>query len=685
MKKLLLSILVTAQVFIYAQESQSVRVEKWKNGVYEQYNNSSFIGTEWNKNDEKPTLTIKKNSKGKISKVSLTGKFSIGTFSHADSTVTEFVRHYMGEQYSSYKLYFNETSIVVYEINSLSPKPDIRLIYCIGAKPVPELKEEIVAYLEQTANYYVPYNISKSKDIESITAEVIYSDKELVSGTYIDIGYTVKTKWGIEIKSKNLGGKLEMKYFNVSVTQFQKYTSETTRSKYSWKVDCNKLTNKEIEVVVTLTYDSQGKYITNVPVICDSENSPVTKMNNVFKDYDQISYTTLKKGQITSATLKNVPESGYTSYPLELVEIFKKTNPETDLIKVVKNNKCGYIQKDGKVIIPLEYDGGAVNDFKNKIITVNKDGKWGFIDFQNKVVTDFIYDVAFKESYGVYSVGKDKKYGYVNATGKQFVNTIYDNAYDFSSYGFGTVVLSGKRGLIDKMGKIVVPIEFEKSPEALNNDLFKVYKNGKYGIIKRDGKMLFDYKYDEIYQCGQSSSSKPSEAEKIIRVKNGGMYGYIKTDGTVFKDCIYDEAGDFFGNLASITKTEDGIQKKGNLIIQAYDGKGKLLAPGQEALEEPLVEKPTESSYSSGSKSGGKSNPNDGWLVIKNVGKKRLYVMTGSGSSSHISPGSTSKWPCNTDIYYCYLDSKGTTYNVKGPLIAKGKSNCGSVVEASGN
>lgn len=77
------------------------------------------------------------------------------------------------------------------------------------------------------------------------------------------------------------------------------------------------------------------------------------------------------------------------------------------------------------------------------------------------------------------------------------------------------------------------------------------------------------------------------------------------------------------------------------------------------------------------------SNANDGWFTIKNTGKERLYVITASGTSSHISPGGTNKWQCNTDIYYCYLDSKKTTYNVKGTLIAKGKEACGKTIEAS--
>jgi hypothetical protein len=70
----------------------------------------------------------------------------------------------------------------------------------------------------------------------------------------------------------------------------------------------------------------------------------------------------------------------------------------------------------------------------------------------------------------------------------------------------------------------------------------------------------------------------------------------------------------------------------------------------------------------------------DGWVVIKNTGKKEMNVITDKGTSSHIAPGATSKWPCATDIYYCTMDSHNT-WNVKGALIVKGKEYCGKIFE----
>lgn len=675
MKKAIIILLTLLACKISAQESQSVAAAKWKNGPYQGYNNNSFSKDkyEWYKREDKVNLTIKRNPKGKISKIGLTAdKFNIGDFFPNDSLVTDFVRHYSEKWDGSRKVYFGENSIVVYDLETVTPKPDLRIIYCIGAKPDTSLKSQIVKYLENTANYYVPRKLSKAKDIESIKAEIIYPDKELVSGTYLDIGYTVKTKWGIEIKSQNLGGPLEMKTFDVAITQFQKYTSTSTGSKFSWKIDGSKITNNEIEVVVSLVYDKEGKFSTLIPVKYDTENSPVVKMNNILKEYDVVYYSGYRKGEYKPIELKKDPEKGYTIYPQDLVEISKKTE-ETDLLRVTKDDKIGYILKTGKSIIPLMYNGGGVANFKEKVIPVKKDDKWGFINFQNVALVNFSFDKVYSEANGAYSVVKAEKCGYVSSQGKLFVNPIYDKAYDFTPKGYAVVVLNGKSGCVDKTGKVIVPVEFEKSPIPLNKELFSVYKNEKWGIMKKDGKMLFDYQYDEIYGCG-IGYREGDEAEKIIKVKKDYLYGYVKTDGKVLRECIYTEAADFVGPMAHVVQLESTVKRE-----------GEVFTDGRENLNEVEIEKPSDPVASgSNKKSGGKSNPNDGWLVIKNVGKQRLYVITGGGSSSHIAPGSTSKWPCHTDIYYCYKDSHNT-YNVKGSLIAKGKQNCGNVVEAAGN
>lgn len=71
----------------------------------------------------------------------------------------------------------------------------------------------------------------------------------------------------------------------------------------------------------------------------------------------------------------------------------KGINFSGGLAKVKKDDKYGYIDKKGSLVIPLKYD--AATDFKNifsSYAAVKKDGKWGIIDDENHTLVSFEYD-----------------------------------------------------------------------------------------------------------------------------------------------------------------------------------------------------------------------------------------------------------------------------------------------------
>ncbi|MBK7312007.1 MAG: WG repeat-containing protein [Sphingobacteriaceae bacterium] len=591
MKKICLLLFLLGFCIINAQESQEVAASKWKDGMYEYYHTNLYNNLKWEMFNIKHKLAIKRNAKNKVVKISLKGDPSIGDYIHTDSASTDFVRHYSGNDYNDKKLYFNENCIIAYRLKQITPKPEIEMNYCIGKNPGDGIKDEIISYLEKTMSYYIPSSVSKSNEIEKITAVIISDDDELSSGTYIDLGLVFKMKWGVEVKSKNLGGNIDIKNFTITSNQLKKVPN-----RIFWEIDCSKTINKEMEIVVWLNYYPSDKFKTLIPVKCDTENSPVVKMSKILSDYEEVRYSELWNGKKEIKVLKKLPETGYSTYPIDLLKIYKKKEIATDLIRVKKDNKIGYIDKNGKIIIPVEFEDGTVDNFTSGLIGVKKgnkcgfmtlkntigvpfdydmvwayngniakiknEGKFGYINLQGKVIAKPIYDEVWGLTNGVILVKKDSKYGYITETGVVVTNTIYDVATEFSSAEFGTVLLNNKIGCIDKTGKIVVPIEFQKSPVSLNKDLFKVYKDGKWGILKKDGKMLFDYTYDEISVCGTDNSKNPGECVKYIRVKRDGLFGFVTTDGKVFKDCIYNTADDFYGNMAAITKTENGVEKR---------------------------------------------------------------------------------------------------------------------------
>lgn len=709
MKKLCSLLFLLSFCIINAQESQEVAASKWKDGIYEYYYPRNYGSlTKWELFKVKHKLVITRNAKKKISKISLTGDPSIGNYMHLDSLATEFVRYYTSTNLTSSdtKLYFNENSIIAYRLKQISPKPEIEFNYCIGKMADNGIKEEIIAYLEKTMSYYIPYSVSKSNEIEKITAVIISDVDELSSGTYLDLGLVFKMKWGVEVKSKNLGGNIDIKNFVISSSQLEK-----DKTKNLWKIDCSKTINKEMEVEAWLSYYPETKFKTLIPVKCDTENSPVRILSKTFNEYDEIRYTAWSNGKQEIKTLKKLPETGYSTYPLDLIGIYRKKNIETDLIRVKKDDKIGYTDKNGKIIIPMEYENGTVGNFACGLISVKKGGKWGYITLKNtaaipfdydlawpfkgnvaqikndgkfgfinqqgKLIAKAIYDEVWDLSNGVILVKKDGKYGYISEAGLVISNTIYDDAFDFSDKGFGIVDLNGKRGCIDKTGKIIVAPEFEKNPVQLNPSLFAVYKNGRYGVIKTDGKMLFDFKYDEIYPNGyEYRTNEPKENSNLIRVKLSGRYGYIKGDGKVLSECIFTEAGDVSSSGFTMVKLyENKVTKGGYFDIKT----GKVDWNSEVKDPEEIVS--NTSSYSSG---GGKSSGGSDKKTIKNTGKNPLYYRTSrGGAASHLNGGSSTTVPCNKDIYYCNDDGKGN-HTITGQLISASNQDCGETITAVG-
>ena len=60
------------------------------------------------------------------------------------------------------------------------------------------------------------------------------------------------------------------------------------------------------------------------------------------------------------------------------------------LRRVKKDGKWGFIDKNGKVVIEPQYD--FAEPFSEGLGKVKKDGKWGFIDKSGKVVIEPQFD-----------------------------------------------------------------------------------------------------------------------------------------------------------------------------------------------------------------------------------------------------------------------------------------------------
>ena len=254
-----------------------------------------------------------------------------------------------------------------------------------------------------------------------------------------------------------------------------------------------------------------------------------------------------------------------------------------------KDGKIGVVNKNGDIVLsPTSYDGrmsvstkecGRMNPlmfveglalvrkggYYDEDVKLDKQWKYGYLDKNGKEIIPCTFDDAFSFCEGYAVVCKEGKYGIIDKTGKQVVPYKYDRIQSFSD-GLALVGSNDKIGFINSKGEEVVPIKFIESLwENGFLEGFAVVRidDGEYvkhGYIDKSGKIVVEPTYNEARQFHDGRAS----------VGNDGKYGYIDTKGKEIIPLIYDYASDFSDGIA-VVRNEGKYQiidKSGKSITQ---------------------------------------------------------------------------------------------------------------------
>ncbi|WP_291144792.1 WG repeat-containing protein [Flavobacterium sp. UBA7680] len=255
-----------------------------------------------------------------------------------------------------------------------------------------------------------------------------------------------------------------------------------------------------------------------------TENKTYEYVYNFENNYAEFRTFNNKMGLID--TLGNViikPNYEYIKNHKDLKNIF-----EAGIISN-KKYKRGFIDLQGKVIIPFEYDD--VFYFGNNLIRVSKNEKTGVVDMENKIILPLKYDYIQKQN-GILFVQTNNKIDLFDSKGKQLTN-FQAADIDYFKDKRSVVTLQNKNTLIiDDRGSIILnPItnhQFEKVFEP-NSYLIKNTTTKKKGVINSFGKYEVECKYDEIL---------PSNSIYIVR--NNEKDGLINKKDSILKPLLYD-------------------------------------------------------------------------------------------------------------------------------------------------
>lgn len=119
--------------------------------------------------------------------------------------------------------------------------------------------------------------------------------------------------------------------------------------------------------------------------------------------------------------------------------------------KVKIGDKWGFVGRNGEMAVDAKYDNAW--SYENNIAKVELDDSYAFIDLNGKLITDWFERIyMFSDERAV--ICKDGKWGYIDINGRIVIKPIYERAFAFSE-GEAVVVSNGQMIKIDKMGKYI--------------------------------------------------------------------------------------------------------------------------------------------------------------------------------------------------------------------------------------
>ena len=225
------------------------------------------------------------------------------------------------------------------------------------------------------------------------------------------------------------------------------------------------------------------------------------------------------KQEDTSKVYNSKNKELYTKYDsidaIELKNIASDLMYEKSILKVQKDNKYGLIDFSGKEILKTDYSSIEALPYKEGEVLVQRDNKYGIVNMKgteiikceyDKISADNYYTNNDEYKYSGYIVGNKTqegyRYGFINSEG----NKILDNEYNEISRiteikdNNNIYLISAKNGQygLTKNGKEITSNEYQSMTYEIDRDLIIVEKSQKYGAISIEGKTIIPVQYDEI-------------------------------------------------------------------------------------------------------------------------------------------------------------------------------------------
>lgn len=269
-----------------------------------------------------------------------------------------------------------------------------------------------------------------------------------------------------------------------------------------WKSNRYGLYNAVKKTITNLPYNFVA-YIGSDQVLAVSDKDGKAKLYNF--------HTSKELSKEYQFSFRNEFNSYSTDHPA-IINLFKN-----GIAMIGQNNKLGYIDESGKMIIPMTFDKAKSFDSLG-VAVVARD------------ITD---------NFGTYS-----KIGFINRKGSFVIplsDSYQDSFYD-NFFVAGKILLTKynpenrelKFGLADNNGKVFLEPIYDQISPAKDNQYLIIKKGRKYGITDADAKWVVPLSFDDVGLRVYDFYGYTSPVQLFpMPVKEGDQWKFLTEKGTV--------------------------------------------------------------------------------------------------------------------------------------------------------
>ncbi len=342
-----------------------------------------------------------------------------------------------------------------------------------------------------------------------------------------------------------------------------------TEKRWSIPIENDDLYGLSANFLVT---KKKGKY-----TIVDFNNKPVTNkewasVNKVssFENYVKVSENrngTIYYGVFSLLEKKLIVPCNYA----DLYELYNNTN--IFKVKDASTSRYNLINLNNKLLFNNWYDLiETPRDISNRFI-VKKDDRYGIVDSSEKIIVPLNYVLISKETYSDgshLSINGEGKYGFITVDGKETLPFIYDKLEN--KYGSNNMISikNSKCGIVrinSGSPQEIISCDYDEITNLKKVLIIK--KDGKFGLLDSGGKVIVEPIYEDLEIIGDMVIAKIKSGFEILNEQGQ------KITAEKFKDVdiILDESKKSYYNYNNFTFLK--VKKKNE--FQIMDKVGKIM------------------------------------------------------------------------------------------------------------